>query len=538
MEIYVKIPFAMENFSINFLVKEIKNTFKFDVFLSKIKLKKDFLEFKLGKKILCFPMRNRFAPFFVGNANFESEEVAGPDVNILRKYLEQSKLISIEKPFLERVVFFTFSKTMIWGEKKNFTFLVDAGAVPVKWYIVDEDMKILYSKNDNNVIAGTKYELPTDNRKNLFEEFYNDESCNINNVKDFVSTYKGFGPSYAKEFLQYDNKQLFLDRLEKLEDFKGYLYKKDVFPFEFNSFKDEPKVFDTMSEALFYKLFETVKLERFTVLKGRLIKKTTDNLKKKEKLLKKLQKELKECENSKKYLLKGELLSANFHMLKKGMAEIELLDYYSNKHVKIKLDPALQPEENVSKYYNKATKATNKKKFVKERLKELQGEISSIKDRLFLLENVEKLEELYEFEEGKKQQKGKKKKVEVSGLVRYNLKDGLIVYAGKTADANHFIYTRKLTDNDLWFHAKDIPGSHVVLKLPNKGKQNDVAIKTAAEIAAYYSKGKNDTLVEVQYTTKDNLYSSKGKGKAFVLLRKFKTITVTPNNHNELMLYV
>jgi predicted ribosome quality control (RQC) complex YloA/Tae2 family protein len=533
VEIYVKIHFAMENFSINFLVKEIKNTLKFDVFLSKIKLKKDFLEFKIGKKILCFPMRNRFAPFFIGNANFESDEVAGPDVNIFRKYLEQSRLISIEKPFLERVVFFTFSKTMIWGEKKEFSFVVDAGAVPVKWYIVDSDMNIIYSKNDGSAVAGTKYMLPVDNRKNLFEQPFIDDTCN--NLKDFISTYKGFGPAFAKEFLMSDDKKIFLSKLKQFENIKGYLYKKDVFPFQFLSIKEEPVLFDTMSEALCYKLFKTVEHERFTFLKGRLMKKSTDSLKKKEKLLKKLKKELLECEDSKKYLLKGELLSANFHMLKRGMEEIELLDYYSNNSVKIQLDATLSPEGNIGKYYNKATKAANKKKFVKERVRELEGEIASIKDRLYLLENVTGLEELREFDDNKNTKKGKKKKKEVSGLVRYDLKDGFIVYAGKTADANHYIYTRKLTENDLWFHAKDIPGSHVVLKLTNnKQKAEDFAITIAAEIAAYYSKGQNDTFVEVQYTTKENLYSSKGKGKAFVLLRKFKTITVTPNKHNEL----
>jgi len=523
----------MENFSINFLVEEIKNKFSGDVFLSKIKLKKDFLEFKLGRKVLCFPMRNRFAPFFARNAGFESGEVIGPDVNILRKYLEQSRLMKIEKPFEERVIVFTFSKTMIWGERKNFSFLVDAGAVPVKWYIVDEDMKIIYNKNDNNVVAGTTYNFPNDKRKSVFEEAHLDFS-KMDKFREIVSKYKGFGPAYAKELFKSSEKKEFLCKIKNTKEVKGFLYKKDVFPFKFKSLPDEPKEFEDMSEAIYHRLFVSVEEERYTVLKGRLIKKTTDLLKKKEILYEKLEKELLECEDSKKYLLKGELLSANFFKLKRGMDNIALTDYYSEKEVDIELDPSKTPDENISNYYNRATKATKKKEYVAKRIVVLKAEINSIKDRLFLLENAETIEELREFEEKKAKVKGKVKKQTVAGLVRYNLEDGFIVYAGKTADANHFIYTRKLTGKDLWFHGKDIPGSHVVLKCPDNLPMNEKSIEIAAEIAAYYSKERQNTLVEVQYTTKENLYSSKGKGKAFVLLRKFKTINVTPSQHLEL----
>lgn len=523
----------MENFSINFLVEEIKNKFKNDVFLSKIKLKKDFLEFKLGKKILCFPMRNRFAPFFAKNAGFESNEVAGPDVNILRKYLEQSKLMVIDKPFEERVVTFTFSKTMIWGERKNFSFIVDAGAVPVKWYIVDENMQILYNKNDSNAISGTKYQFPSDKRESIFSKTKN-EISDLNNFRDVINSYKGFGPVFAKELFEVENKSEFLEKLKETDKCKGYLYKKDIFPFLLESQNEEPIEFNDMSEAIFNRLFLTVEDERFTRLRGKLLKKTEDLLKKKEILNEKLVEELKYCENANKFSHIGELLSSNYHKLKKGLDKVILTDFVTEEEVEIPLNPAFHPETNISFYYNKATKATKKKQYVKERVFELKAEINSLKDKTFLLENVEKYEELEEFEEQKQNKKVKKVNQQTAGLVRLNLENGFIIYAGKTSDANHYIYTRKLTEKDLWFHAKDIPGSHVVLKCPDNFKITDKHILIAAEIAAYYSKERLNNLVEIQYTTKANLYSSKGKGKAFVLLRKFKTINVKPNQHTEL----
>ncbi|BBB32854.1 hypothetical protein TTHT_1340 [Thermotomaculum hydrothermale] len=240
--------------------------------------------------------------------------------------------------------------------------------------------------------------------------------------------------------------------------------------------------------------------------------------------------ELKDSKKAEELIKKAEILSSNFHKLKKGLKKVKVFDFYTNKEIELTINPELSPQENISRLYRKAARLKRKYPIISERIKELKAEINNLKDNLFLIETTEDLNELLEFEE-KKEKKGKNKK-EISGIEKIKIDEDFFVYVGKNSKANHMIYTQKLAKNDLWFHAKDIPGSHVVLKNTknlNPEKIPSEIIEKAASIAAYYSKARNDTLVEVQYTTKDNLYSSKGKGTGFVLLRDFKTINVKPD---------
>lgn len=518
----------MENFSINFLIKETKSELNSEIFINKIKLKKEFLVLLTQKTNIFFPLIPKSPPFFLSKRKISGEDIQTHEINIFRKYLENSILMDIEKPFFERIVFLKFKKMMIWGEEKEFFFIINCATLPNKWYITDESKKIIFSKNDTDAISGTTFLPPTTEKEELtFEKL---EEIKTLSPKEIARKYKGFSTNYAKELLNRKNKEEFLKKLFECRSEGGFYYKKDCYPLKMESLEPSLKLYQTFLECIENRFFEKLHGEQIAKLKNKLLKKIKKEIDKKEKLLKKMYLELKDAEKGEELIKKAQILSSNFHKLKKGMGKIKVFDFFENKEVELTLNPELTPQENISRLYRKATRLKRKLPIVKERIEELKGEINHLKDNLFLVETAENIEELSEFEE-KKAKKGKNRKEEVSGIVKVELEDGFFVYVGKNSKANHIIYTQKLSKNDLWFHAKDIPGSHVVLKNTknlNPDKIPEEIIEKAASIAAYYSKGRNNTLVEVQYTTKDNLFSSKGKGAGFVLLRKFKTINVKP----------
>ncbi len=523
----------MENFSINFLIKETKKTLNSEIFINKIKLKKEFLVLITQNNNIFFPLLPKSPPFFLSGKKPIGDDIKSHDINIFRKYLENSILLNIEKPFFERVILFKFKKTMIWGEEKYFYFIVNCSTLPFKWYITDENKKIIFSKNDQNAVAGIEVSLPESNKEEpLIEKLL--KSTNLS-PKEFARKFKGFSTNYAREFIQSENKKAFWEKIVNCNLEGGFYYKKDCYPLKMITLEPVVRVFPSFNQCVEERFFEYLNKNKLLSLKSRLEKKFKKEIAKKEKLIQKMYLELKDAEKSERLIQKAQILSSNFQKIKRGMKKVKLFDFFENKEIEVELNPELSPQENISRLYRKATRLKRKLPLVKKRIEELKGEINHLKDNLFLIENAESTEILEEFEE-KKEKRKKSTKTPLSGIEKIKIDKNFFVYVGKNSKANHTLYTQKLSKNDLWFHAKDIPGSHVVLKNPGNVKIEEIPeniIEKAASIAAYYSKGKNNTSVEVQYTTKDNLYSSKGKGEGFVLLRDFKTIFVKPEKKGE-----
>jgi len=523
----------MENFSINFLIKETKKTLEKEIFVNKVKLKKEFLIFNTKSTNIIFPLTPKSPPFFLSDKGNPGKEAKNSEINVFRKYLENSIITEITKPFHERVIFFKVKKMMIWGEKKDFFFIVNCATLPHKWYITDENKKIIFSKNDENAVSGTLFLMPETDK----EDFSEEKLSEIDKLSplEIAKKFKGFSKTYAKELKKRKDRKEFWEKILTAESEGGFLYKKGCYPLKMETLSPEIKIFESFNQCLETEFFEKLNKGKIASLKKKIIKKLKKEIEKKKKLLKKLEKEIEDAKKGEKLLKTAELLSANFHLLKRGEKSVRVFDFYQNEEREIPLDPNLSPKENVSRLYRKATKFIKKKPIIEKRVKEIEAEIHALKDNLYLAENAENMEDLSGFED-KKAKKTQKNKKEIGGIERIDLEDGFFVYVGKNSNANHTIYTQKLSKNDLWFHAKDIPGSHVVLKntknLPPEEIPDEI-IEKAAKIAAYHSKGRNDSLVEVQYTTKDNLYSSKGKGAGFVLLRNFKTINVKPSKNGQ-----
>ncbi|NOY23734.1 MAG: DUF814 domain-containing protein [Acidobacteria bacterium] len=517
----------MENISINYLVNEIKNFVKKQSRISRVSLKSGYLECRLGNQYLFFSSIPRSAPFFLSENRLSADTGQSSDINVLRKYLEAGTLIAIEKPRDERIIDFHISKLAIWGEEQHFHFIVNAGSVPTRWAITDGEYKIIWIRNDPEAIAGTQFQWPKDNRAPL-SSLKPEALSEFSSPRDLYTSVCGLGPAFAAEILASSEPELLLSDLLQAQPGQGFVYGNRVFPVPMKTLGKPDAVKPDMSSALAEQHLHKLEQEKFQQTRSRAEKKLRREIDKKRNLLKKLGKEIQSCNKNTPLLRKAETLSAHFQELKPGLKTIRLPDLQNNILLDISLDPELTPPENISRLYRKAARLKRKLPLIQERIQVVQSELAALEDDRYSVEQAACLDDLRGILPEKPMKKGRKKEKIVPGIRRIELGNGFFAYVGRNSIGNQTLYSQKLGPKDLWFHAKDIPGSHVILKNPGGKPIPPALVEKAAQLAAAYSAAGSNTLVEVQYTSKRNLYSSKGKGRGFVLLRKFKTILVKP----------
>jgi predicted ribosome quality control (RQC) complex YloA/Tae2 family protein len=236
----------------------------------------------------------------------------------------------------------------------------------------------------------------------------------------------------------------------------------------------------------------------------------------------------------------GDILTANYPKLKKGMREVEAVDYGQDppRSVLIPLDEALEPAGNVQRYFKKYKKAKRGLEAASERIEETDREIAYLESVVFQVEEAEDAEELEavrdELAEARilavsKREKSAKEKKEKSFPVRQlRSSEGLEIFCGRHNVGNDYLLRRLARDNDLWFHAQGMPGSHVLLKV-SRQEPKPASIQEAATVAAYYSRGRGSTRLPVDYTEVKNLRKPRGAKPGMVTYFHQKTIYVRPD---------
>lgn len=245
-------------------------------------------------------------------------------------------------------------------------------------------------------------------------------------------------------------------------------------------------------------------------------------------------KQLKDTEKRDRYRVYGELLNAYGYELSGGEKELLCLDYYSGKEVKIPLDPQLSAQENSQKYYARY----NKLKRTCEALETLTAEtkqeidhLESISAALDIAVREEDLvqikEELMEFGFIKKRPFGSKKPKITSRPYHYRSTDGFDIYVGKNNYQNEEVTFKIANGNDWWFHAKGIPGSHVVVRTGGK-ELPDRVFEEAGSLAAWYSKGRSNEKVEIDYIQRKHVKKAAGGAPGFVIYHTNYSLMAAP----------
>ena len=236
---------------------------------------------------------------------------------------------------------------------------------------------------------------------------------------------------------------------------------------------------------------------------------------------------------------KGELLTANIYAVPQGVTTFKTIDYYeeSMPEIEIAIDPAKTPAENAQKYFAKYNTAKRTLAALEIQEKQNNEELAYLESVLNALENAKEDADLSEirtelaesgFIRRQAQKKGQPKPKRAKPL-RYISSDGYEILVGKSNLQNDELTLRTAEPTDLWMHTKDIPGSHVIIRTNGQSELPEATMEEAANLAAFYSKAKNSSMVPVDYTQRKNIKKPNGAKPGMVIYLTNKTIYITPD---------
>lgn len=288
------------------------------------------------------------------------------------------------------------------------------------------------------------------------------------------------------------------------------------------------KTFDLPIVALNDFYFNFVKQDAFGREKSQLITALRKKIVSTENFLSKTSHKLKEIETDGSYKIWADLLMANLHILSQGVEVVHLRDFYhDNKTVEIRLKKDLSPQKNAALFYTKSKKQQTEINRLQETLKGKQAEIEKDHALLMQLEAIENIKTLRDF---KAQNKIDTPSDQDEEVLPYHLTnyEGYTILIGKNAASNDKLLQGHSYKDDLWLHAKDVTGSHVLIKYQSGKNFPAPVIERAAQLAAYYSKRKTDTLCPVTVTPRKYVRKRKGDPAGSVVVERENVILVEP----------
>lgn len=488
---------------------------------------------------------------------------------VLRKYLSNAKILDIKQIDNDRIVVIDFESRdelgfdsiysliiEIMGRHSNITLVRKRDGI-----IMDSIKHITPDVNSyRSTLPGIKYVYPpSSNKLNPFNFTYQEAEQYIkeNNIElnenMFLMLFTGISKTLSKELafnLNLDNTvpldnilnfcKNFFDKLIAKE-FEYFSYKNDASLIDFycldlKSLGKHSKIsYDSPSLLLENFYFIKDKLDRLKAKSSDLQRIVTNNINrciKKEKILNKT---LKECQDKETVKLYGELITANIYALEKGMKEIEVLNYYSDKgeNIKIKLDENKTPSQNVQLYYKKYNKLKKSEEAAHEQLAQNMDELNYLYSVLTNIKNASSYEEIEEIKKElidtdyikfKKSHKSNKSKP--SKPAHFISSDGFDIYVGKNNIQNDYLTLKFANKHDIWLHTKEIPGSHVIIR--SSGEIPEATLMEAANLAAYYSKGQHSSKVPVDFTEIKNVRKPSGAKPGMVIYYTNQTLYITP----------
>ncbi len=312
------------------------------------------------------------------------------------------------------------------------------------------------------------------------------------------------------------------------------IQKVKLFPITFNIFpvnKCEQK-FNSFNNAFSEYLKTFYKNKKRTNLINELGKYFKTNLTKLSNKLNNLKLRIEKGSRENEYKAFANLLQMNRHLITKGQKKIELKNYETNENVIIKLDPKLSANKNIDKYFEKSrdekinyNKSIELFNFTKRKYEVLL----KLNDEFETAENIDTIEQIHKRVIGKKEKITKMETGHKFKYWQYLIDDKYNVFVGRDSKSNDYLSLKFAKQNDYWFHARGLPGSHVVLRVENtkEGIPKNI-IKKAASIAAFYSKAKTAGTAPVSYTFAKFVHKKKGMPPGKVLLSKENTILIKP----------
>ena len=555
------------------LVTELKKAV--DCHIDKIyQPSKDELVFLLRKKgfvkRLLITVKSGGVRMHFTENKYENPAVPPNFCMLLRKYLSSAKLLDITQNGFERVAELTFSATNEMGDTVNLKLICELIGNQANVILVKSDGRIIDALRHSDVetakrliLPNAVYEYPESlGKKNPLNKITDSEFEELLSKSDLsrslLGTFDGFSPLISREIAYLTEKSLdtgkeniaalkesFAKIVNDLssEQKPCIVYKADGSPFEFAYTEIEQypaeykkQYFESLSELLDAFYLERDNANRIQSAAHGIIK-TISNLKSRttKKLALRLE-ELKSCENRDTLRIWGELLKANLYCIESGASFAEVQNYYDENlaTVRIPLDVALSPAKNAEKYFKEYKKTYTAEQTLTKLTEQDRDELLYFDSVLDNISRCMTLAELDEIREElcaagyiKAARNTKKQKPQQSAFKEYVSEEGYKILVGKNNIQNDYITTRLATKGDLWFHVKNIAGSHVVV-FCDGAQVSDNTITFAATLAAKNSKAANSSQVPVDYTPIKYVKKPSGAKPGMVIYTTNKTVYINP----------
>lgn len=475
---------------------------------------------------------------------FENPAIPNTFIMVMRKYLQGAVIEAIQQVENDRILEISVSNKNEIGDSVAVTLVIEIMGKHSNIILLDKASgKIIeaikhvgFSQNSyRTILPGSTYVAPpqtgslnpfTVGDEKLFQILQTEEI----EPKRLQQIFQGLGRDTATEL----SGRLTADKLKTFRSFFASPTHPSLTEKSFSAllFSDSKTQMSTLSELLdtFYK--DKAERDRVNQQASELIRRVENELEKNRKKLGKQEEELLATENAEEFRQKGELLTTFLHQVPNDQNQVELDNYYTGEKILITLDKALTPNQNAQRYFKRYQK-------LKEAVKHLTSLIEETRNTILYLESVEtalaqaSLSEIAEIREeliqtGFIRRRQREKIQKRQKPEKYLATDGqTIILVGRNNLQNDELTFKMAKKDELWFHAKDIPGSHVVI---TGNLQPSDEVKTdAAELAAYFSKARLSNLVQVDMIEIKKLNKPTGGKPGFVTYTGQKTLRVTPD---------
>lgn len=517
---------------------------------------------KEGQRRLSISASASLPLIYLTNDNKPSPMTAPNFCMLLRKHIGNGRIVDVSQPGLERIIQLRIEHLDELGDLRQKTLVIEIMGKHSNIIFCDEKDQIIDSikhvpaqmSSVREVLPGRPYFIPdTMEKQNPLTAAGEDFSQALHGKpmrisKAVYTSFTGISPVVAEEICYLAGIDSQMTASDLTDDMLTHLYRQfqyymedvrngafnPVIYFDGNTPKEfsalplthfqnlKKKEYSSISEVLstYYATRNAlVRIRQKSADLRHIVQTALERNRKKYELQ---SRQLKDTENRDLYKVYGELINAYGYQLPEGSKELTALNYYTGEEITIPLDPVKTPQENAQKYFARY----NKQKRTYEALTEL---ISETGDEIRYLESVESALDIALYEEDltqikeelsqagyiRRRQQKKKAKI-LSRPLHYVSRDGYHMYVGKNNLQNEELTFHFASGNDWWFHAKGVPGSHVILK-SGGDEVPDRTFEEAGRLAAYYSKNRGNEKAEIDYIEKKHVKKVNGGRPGFVI---------------------
>lgn len=512
---------------------------------------------------------------YLTDVNRQSPMTAPNFCMVLRKHIANGRIVDITQPGLERIVCFRVEHLDELGDLRTKQLIIELMGKYSNIIFCDENNRIIDSikhvsaqiSSVREVLPGRDYFIPQTRQKSDPLEATQESflaaaaSRPVSCGRALMDTYTGISSQMASEICHrasvdadmpiaslsgdvllhlFHNFEWIMEDV-KQEAFQPVMILKDNVPVDFSAlplrqYQDYTTTsYDSMSQVLeeFY-----AKRSIYTRIRQKSVdlRKVVSNLlERSRKKLELQEKQLADTDKMDKYRIYGELLNTYGYQAQEGASSITVLNYYTNEELTIPLDPVITPLENAQKYFARYNKLKRTREALEELIMKNRQEtehLASIDTALHIAESEDDLAQIREELENsgyiRRKFTGRKKQVIKNKPLHYLSSDGFHIYVGKNNTQNDELTFKFAEGGDWWFHAKGMPGSHVIVKTHGQ-ELPDRTFEEAAQLAGYYSNGRDSDKVEVDYLQRKNVKKPGGAVPGFVVYYTNYSMTIHPD---------